>query len=101
MTRKDRDEMDLRRPPLEDGGVDYERALLGLGDGGSRWVLAELNFAWRGAHRDAVLAYTHWCAKRDRTSYLVYRAAQDRADAAQDALCAHHAGEPVVEALAG
>ena len=94
MTRKDREHTDLwGRPLLEAGGADPERALLGLGDGGSRWVLAELNFAWRGAHREAVLAYGHWCAKRDRASYTVYRAAQDRADAAQDALSALHAAE--------
>ena len=42
--------------------------------------------AWRDAHEDAAAAYGAW--RRDRTpaSYATYRAAQDREDAAQDAL---------------
>ena len=42
--------------------------------------------AWRDAHEDAAAAYGAW--ERDRTpaSYAAYRAAQDREDAAQDAL---------------
>ena len=41
--------------------------------------------AWREAHDDAVEAYGAW---RAGGSYAAYRAAQDRADAAQDALAA-------------
>jgi hypothetical protein len=42
--------------------------------------------AWREAHDDAVDAYGAWRAGRSRALYDAYRAAQDRADAAQDAL---------------
>jgi hypothetical protein len=44
--------------------------------------------AWREAHEDAVDAYRTWRAGRSRGLYAAYRAAQDRADAAQDALAA-------------
>jgi hypothetical protein len=46
---------------------------------------AELD-AWREAHDDAVAAYGRWRAGGTRAGYSAYRAAQDRADAAQDAL---------------
>lgn len=49
-------------------------------------VLEELTAAWRKAQVEASLAYCHWRRSRDRTAYATYRAAQDRADAAQDAL---------------
>src|SRR3954453_17198977 len=42
--------------------------------------------AWREAHDDAVDAYRAWRTGRTRGLYAAYRAAQDRADAAQDAL---------------
>jgi hypothetical protein len=48
---------------------------------------AELD-AWREAHDDAVEAYRAWLAAGTRGLYATYRAAQDRADAAQDALAA-------------
>jgi hypothetical protein len=44
--------------------------------------------AWKDAHDDAVAAYVIWRQRRDGESYAAYRAAQDREDAAQDALCA-------------
>jgi hypothetical protein len=44
--------------------------------------------AWREAHDDAVEAYQAWLAGRTRGLYAAYLAAQDRADAAQDALAA-------------
>jgi hypothetical protein len=49
---------------------------------------------------EASLAYSHWCRMRDRTAYSIYRAAQDRADAAQDELRLRHAGGDASEALA-
>ena len=55
------------------------------------WILEELSFVWREAQREASLAYCHWRRRRDRVAYARYRAAQDRADAAQDALSARHA----------
>lgn len=42
--------------------------------------------AWIEAREDAREAYRTWRARRTADSYAVYRAAQDRADAAQDTL---------------
>jgi hypothetical protein len=42
--------------------------------------------AWSDAHEEAEEAYWAWMASRAAEDYLVYRAAQDREDAAQDAL---------------
>jgi hypothetical protein len=44
--------------------------------------------AWEDARDDAVAAYAVWLGRRDAESYAAYRAAQDREDAAQDALSA-------------
>jgi hypothetical protein len=44
--------------------------------------------AWRDAHEDAAAAYGAWLATRTPVAYAAYRAAQDREDAAQDALAA-------------
>ena len=43
--------------------------------------------AWREAHEEAARALRDWSAAPcDRIAYAAYRAAQDREDAAQDAL---------------
>jgi hypothetical protein len=42
--------------------------------------------AWDEAQHEADLAYAAWQREEHRDAYAVYRAAQDRADAAQDAL---------------
>ena len=42
--------------------------------------------AWIDAHEEAREAYAAWCRSGARNEYAVYRAAQDREDAAQDAL---------------
>jgi hypothetical protein len=42
--------------------------------------------AWDEAHAEAEMAYAAWRQDPGRAPYAVYRAAQDRADAAQDAL---------------
>jgi hypothetical protein len=42
--------------------------------------------AWSDAHEEAEAAYLAWRASGRRDAYAVYRAAQDREDAAQDAL---------------
>jgi predicted metalloendopeptidase len=42
--------------------------------------------AWSDARDEALEAYLRWRAARSAESYAVYRAAQDRADAAQDTL---------------
>ena len=52
------------------------------------WVRDELAFAWRSAQDEALSTYRAWSESPSRTAYVVYRAAQDRADQAQDALAA-------------
>lgn len=48
---------------------------------------ADEHFAeWSAARAEANLAYDDWCAAPGAESYLVYRAAEDRADAAEVAL---------------
>ena len=42
--------------------------------------------AWSDAHEEAEGAYVSWRRTHSADAYLVYRAAQDREDAAQDAL---------------
>jgi len=53
---------------------------------GPTW--APVRDAWSDAHEDAGTAYRVWHRRRDVASYAAYRAAQDREDAAQDALAA-------------
>ena len=45
-----------------------------------------LRVAWGDARSEALASYDEWHATRQRSAYFVYRAAQDRADCAQDAL---------------
>lgn len=49
-------------------------------------LLEELRFVRREAQAEANLAYEDWVALSSGERYSVYRAAQDRADAAQDRL---------------
>ena len=43
--------------------------------------------AWRDAAEEAAAAFAHWCTRPgDVAAYAAYRAAQDREDAAQDAV---------------
>jgi hypothetical protein len=49
-------------------------------------LLEEFSFVRREAQAEADLAYDHWRVLPSRDTYAVYRAAQDRADAAQDDL---------------
>jgi hypothetical protein len=49
-------------------------------------MLEELSFVRREAQAEANLAYEDWRRIQSREAYAVYRAAQDRADAAQDDL---------------
>jgi hypothetical protein len=43
-------------------------------------------YAWDEAQLEAELAYDVWSCEGGHEAYAVYRAAQDRADAAQEAL---------------
>ena len=47
---------------------------------------APVRDAWDDAREDAAEAYRLWRRDRTRDAYAAYRAAQDREDAAQDAL---------------
>jgi hypothetical protein len=49
-------------------------------------LLEEFRFVRREAQAEADLAYEAWRLGRSIEAYAVYRAAQDRADAAQDDL---------------
>jgi hypothetical protein len=60
------------------------------------WTLYELDYVWREAQAEADLAYRDWCQFPGRDSYVVYRAAQDRADSAQDELAAWVCGTSMI-----
>lgn len=47
-------------------------------------------YAWDDAQEESDRAYEAWCQAGGGRAYFVYRAAQDRADAAQDALAICH-----------
>jgi acyl-CoA reductase-like NAD-dependent aldehyde dehydrogenase len=49
-------------------------------------LLEELSFVRREAQAEANIAYEDWRLRPGGEAYAVYRAAQDRADAAQDEL---------------
>jgi hypothetical protein len=49
-------------------------------------LLEEFSYVRREAQAEADLAYEHWRVQPTKDTYAVYRAAQDRADAAQDDL---------------
>jgi hypothetical protein len=78
------------------GAMNHDELLSGLESTGGMallsrgevapWLSHELHEAWRAAHEEAVAAYSAWLSSRDRDAYTVYRAAEDRADAAQEAL---------------
>jgi hypothetical protein len=60
------------------------------------WTLYELDYVWREARAEADLAYRDWCQFPGRNGYVVYRAAQDRADSAQDDLAAWASETPMI-----
>jgi hypothetical protein len=67
---------------------DIRRRLSGAGVP-SVWIHDELRWVWRDAQADATAAYAGWRNEPSAAAYAVYRAAQDRADAAQDMLSRH------------
>jgi hypothetical protein len=67
---------------------DIRRRLSGAGVS-STWIHDELRWAWRDAQSDATAAYEGWRNEPGADAYAVYRAAQDRADTAQDMLSRH------------
>ena len=54
--------------------------------------LEEVFVLWSAARAEANLAYDAWCASRGADAYAVYRAAEDRADAAETELANLTAG---------
>jgi len=64
-------------------------------EGGETFVLAPdsadtLLACWEDAADEARHAYAHWRKSKTLEAYALYRAAADRADAAQDALASSH-----------
>jgi hypothetical protein len=53
---------------------------------------------WSAARAEANLAYDAWCRRPGRDAYAIYRAAEDRADAAEDALVAAPAAPGLIAA---
>ena len=59
------------------------------GAGYSRRVSRDEHFVlWSAARAEANMAYDAWCEAPGRMTYAVYRAAEDRADAAEAQLAA-------------
>jgi len=54
---------------------------------------SELHAVWASARDESRRAYAEWCAHSGADRYAVYRAAADRADAAEDALAAAAPGQ--------
>ena len=54
----------------------------------------ELFVLWSAARAEANIAYDDWCVDPGREAYLVYRAAEDRADAAEVALSGSASPQP-------
>ena len=54
------------------------------------WLRDELSDAWWAAQAEARAAYDYWRELPGADGYAAYRAAQDRADEAQDALWQQH-----------
>jgi hypothetical protein len=58
-----------------------------------RWD--ELIVLWSAARAEANLAYDAWCAHPGPDGYAVYRAAEDRADAAEERLALVASLQPI------
>jgi hypothetical protein len=65
------------------------------------WAMDELMDAWRAAESGARRAYEAWLRSGAAKAYVVYRAEQDRADAAQDALGLHKEAESIAAQIYG
>jgi len=58
-----------------------------MGQGGAMVThLAEVFVLWSAARAEANLAYDAWCDHPGTNAYFAYRAAEDRADAAESEL---------------
>jgi hypothetical protein len=91
-----------RQVPSQTSRGDLVHAVqLGKGDETAAWMIYELEYVWREAQAEANLAYEAWSELPRRDGYAVYRAAQDRADAAQDDLAAWVGGSQSDRPAAG
>jgi hypothetical protein len=70
---------------LESEIDEIRRLLRSVGVSGE-WTLYTVFSAWREAQEQATIAYAGWRNAPGAVAYAVYRAAADRADAAQDTL---------------
>lgn len=85
---------ELRRqaqaPPVKSKQMNIENPAVNIPAIGAEadavWFADELADAWRTAQDEAVVAYHAWRESPGLIEYAVYRAAQDRADQAQDVL---------------
>ena len=77
----------MRDQPKKRASQSGLRGLRAAAD--TAWVRDELRVAWRDARDEAVASYRAWRDAPGAVRYVSYRAAQDRADAAQDALAEH------------
>ena len=73
----------------ETSTIRVDEAQLGHHEQSTTWVFYELDYVRREAQAEADLAYEAWCRLPGADGYAVYRAAQDRADAAQDQLAGY------------
>jgi hypothetical protein len=64
--------------------------LLRAGEDLEGWLRDELSDAWWAAQAEARAAYDYWRELPGANGHAVYRAAQDRADEAQNALWQQH-----------
>jgi hypothetical protein len=64
--------------------------LLRAGEDLEGWLRDELSDAWWAAQAEARAAYDYWRELPGANGHAVYRAAQDRADEAQNALWHQH-----------
>ena len=72
--------------PRIDGLADNGELVFSIGPLSTWSTFDRFWYAWDEAQVEAELAYEAWCREPGREAYVTYRAAQDRADAAQDAL---------------
>lgn len=78
----------MSHPPNKPVPANTHRSLRDEAD--LAWRRDELWLVWQAAQFDALAAYRSWSASRGAAAYSVYRAAQDRADRAQDELADEH-----------
>lgn len=69
-------------------GVSRGSGGYGLASMGCFQIRDELFALWSAARAEANFAYEAWCSDPGNDAYAVYRAAEDRADAAEQQLAA-------------